>query len=164
MPRMARPTRLAALALLLLAFPVAAENAASGHFESKNWNVPLEDAYAFRDDSFSGEGRAILVAISNFEIGEDFLDRYVDRRYMLDKYFADAETRVAYLEFAADGRYLGYSYFFESGDGCGWCGGPCVRSRKTSGSASGRTRPCSRWTWRRRAACGETRRARWPAR
>jgi len=119
---------LLAVLAALLAAPAAAENAASGQVESKSWKVPLEDAYAFRDDASFGEGRVIVVAVSNWEFGEESLDRYYDRRYVLNEFFADEETRVVYFEFSPDGKYLGYSYFFEGGDGCGWCGGGDVRS------------------------------------
>jgi hypothetical protein len=35
----------------------------------------------------------------------------------------DSETALVYLEFKPDGGYLGLSYYFASGNGCGYCAG-----------------------------------------
>lgn len=112
----------------LAAAPANAGGAASGRFETSNWKVPIVDAYAFHDKANLGEGNAILVAISNSPIGKDYLDGCWDRRYIIDNFLADEETRVVYLEFRLDGSYSGYSYYFGSGDGCGFCGGGNVKS------------------------------------
>lgn len=106
----------------------AGESPATGQFESKGWKVPISDAYAFHHEASLGEGKAILVAVSNGKFGKEYLDSSWDRQYLLDTYFADDETRVVYLEFGLDGSYSGYSYYFGSGDGCGFCGGGDVTS------------------------------------
>src|SRR5262245_55223384 len=121
----------AALALAAaLGVPAAAraENSASGHFETPRIDVPIADAYAFRADASMTAGRSVFVAVSNSELAEDAIDAYLDRRHMLDAFFADAGTKVVYLEFSEEGRWRGYSYVFRDGDGCGFCGGGPVTS------------------------------------
>ena len=111
------------------ASPAAAENGtATGAFETREWKVPLHGAYAFVDKASLGEGQAILVAVSNSGFATDFIDGLYYRRHAIDTKFADDETRVVYFEFDLRGRYQGYSYFFGSGDGCGYCGGGAVKS------------------------------------
>jgi len=106
----------------------AGDGSATGQFESRNWKVPIADAYAFRHEASLGEGKAIWVAVSNGVFGKEYLDACWDRQYLLDNFFADDETRVVYLEFGPTGSYSGYSYYFGSGDGCGFCGGGDVTS------------------------------------
>lgn len=116
------------LALLASSASAAAVGAASGSFESPNWRVPIVDAFAFRDEATFGEERVIRVAVSNYDFNDDFLVTIWDRRHMIDEFFIDEETRVVYFEFGLDGKYEGYSYYFQSGDGCGYCGGGAVAS------------------------------------
>jgi hypothetical protein len=130
-----RRRRLAPWALIFLAAAPAAgdDGTASGEFLSRAWKVPIVDAYAFRDASGWDEGQAIVVAVSNDEFGAEALDRYYDRRHVLDDFFADADTRLVYLEFGLDGSYRGYHYYFEAGDGCGFCGGGARSTVKLAG-------------------------------
>ena len=51
-----------------------------------------------------------------------------DRRHVIDDYFRDEETLVAYFHFGKDGKYKGMSYYFASGDGCGFCYDGTVQS------------------------------------
>ncbi|MEW6338877.1 MAG: hypothetical protein AB1625_15935 [Acidobacteriota bacterium] len=125
--------------LVLAPAPQArAGDAAAGYFQSTRAKLPAVDAYAFHHSASLGEGRAILVAVSNGPFGSAYLDSCWYRKYLIDTYFIDEQTQVVYLEFGLDGSYSGYSYYFGSGDGCGFCGGGEVTS--TVKSLDGRLR------------------------
>jgi len=94
---------------------------ASGTFESKNWKFEATGAYAFPGKVGFDDEQGILVAVSNAAFNPTKLDTIWDRRYMIDTYFRDDETLVAYFQFSKTGEYKGMSYYFESGDGCGFC-------------------------------------------
>jgi len=51
------------------------------------------------------------------------LATYHDRRRAIDRRVKDNDTGVVYFEFKPDGSYRGYSFYFASGNGCGYCGG-----------------------------------------
>lgn len=106
----------------------AGDGAASGQFESAKVRLPVVDAYAFHHRASLGEGKAILVAVSNGPFGRAYLDSCWYRKYLIDAFFIDEETQVVYLEFGLGGSYSGYSYYFGPGDGCGFCGGGEVTS------------------------------------
>lgn len=121
----------AVAAMLVLAaagIASAGDGAARGQFESTKVRLPVVDAYAFHHSASLGDGKAILVAVSNGPFGRAYLDSCWYRKYLIDTYFIDEETQVVYLEFRLDGSYSGYSYYFGSGDGCGFCGGGEVTS------------------------------------
>ncbi len=130
--RLARAVRWAMAAVVGTVAATAGAATATGTFSSAAWEVPIVDAYAFHAEASLG-GDAVLVVITNQGIGRDFFDATYDRRYLFDHLFADDETRVVYLEFAPDGAYRGYSYYFESGDGCGFCGGGARSTVKLAG-------------------------------
>jgi hypothetical protein len=129
------PAWLLGVAILAAPDPAAAPKAptptpptASGTFEDKHYKVPINGAYAFREKAWMDDGQAIRVAVSNDEIPSDALDEHYDRTHAINTLFADEETKVVYFELDEKGGYHGYSYYFESGDGCGYCFDSKVKS------------------------------------
>ncbi|HEY4230428.1 MAG TPA: hypothetical protein VGO79_09660, partial [Thermoanaerobaculia bacterium] len=124
----------ALLSLTILATPDAppapspTPASASGTFEDKRFKVPINGAYAFREKAWMDDGRAIRVAVSNDAFPPDALDEHYDRTHAINTLFAGDETRVVYFELDEKGGYHGYSYYFESGDGCGYCFDSKVKS------------------------------------
>lgn len=120
---------LAGLAALAAPAGEPSPASASGKFEDRNWKVPIHGAYAFWDKSSGTDDDPVLcVAVSNAEFVSDALDGHFDRRHAIGTLFASDEVKVVYFEFAEDGRYRGLSYYFASGDGCGYCYDSKVRS------------------------------------
>jgi hypothetical protein len=121
--------------VVLLAAGAGAEDsgAAFGVFETAATRLPIADAYAFPGTSTLGEPGVVLVAVSNAGFVQAELDRYWDRRHVIDTYFRDDETGVVWLEFDPDGRYRGLSFYFGSGDGCGYCSGGVDSTVKRTG-------------------------------
>jgi hypothetical protein len=78
----------------------------------------------------------IQVAVSNAEFLPEALDEHYDRGHAINTLFADDETKVVFFEFDESGKYHGLSYYFEPGDGCGYCFDSSVES--TVRSAGGR--------------------------
>jgi hypothetical protein len=136
-PRL-RPVLFLLFAASVLAAPAAsaeepAPATASGSFEDRKWKLPIAGAYVFWDASSGIDSDTILcVAVSNAEFVADALDAHYDRRHAISTLFADDEVKVVYFEFSADGRYRGLSYYFESGDGCGYCYDSKVKSTVTA--------------------------------
>ncbi len=127
----------AAAAALSAAPDPPAPATASGTFEDAKWKLEIAGAYAFWDETFGmGEGRAIRVAVSNTEFLPEAVDEHYDRGYAISTLFADEETKVVTFEFDESGKYNGLSYYFESGDGCGYCFDSKVKS--TVRAAGGR--------------------------
>jgi hypothetical protein len=125
---------LAALALLLasagaLAAPVP--GTAKGTFRSQGIAMEVKSAIAFRGKSFFDKKDALFVAITNAQMTDAIAD-YYDRRLALDKRIKDEQTGLVYLEFRPDGQYRGLSYYFASGNGCGFCSGDVMSSVKLS--------------------------------
>lgn len=122
--------------LLLAAQPSgpvrAAETAearqAEGTVSSRSWEWNAFGAYAFPAEVGIDDEPGIKVAISNTGFVAEVLDRDYDREHMIDTYFRDDKTLVAYFQFAKSGAYKGVSYYFESGDGCGFCYDGSVQS------------------------------------
>lgn len=94
---------------------------ATGKVESKGWTFEARGAYAFPAEVGFDDEPGIKVAISNAGFVADALDRDYDREHMIDTFFRDEETLVAYFQFSKTGAYKGVSYYFGSGDGCGFC-------------------------------------------
>jgi hypothetical protein len=112
---------LAVLASLCFSWTAAAQTA-SGQFSSKELDVEIQGAYSYWDKSGGfDDAQNIKVVVSNAKFRAEFIDRWYDRRYVISELFADEEVKVVHFEFSADGRYRGYSYYFGSGDGCGYC-------------------------------------------
>lgn len=110
---------------------------ASGTFEDRKWKLDLAGAYAFWDRSSGpGDENVLRLAVSNAEFEASALDDHYDRAHAIATRFEDAETKVVYFEFDGSGRYLGLSYYFESGVGCGFCYDSSVKS--TARLADGR--------------------------
>jgi hypothetical protein len=108
--------------------PAPAKARASGNFEDQRFKVPISSAYAFWDKAFMDDGHAIHVAVSNTGFPPEALDEHYDRGHAINTLFADDETKVVYFELDKTGRYHGLSYYFESGDGCGYCFDSKVKS------------------------------------
>lgn len=140
--------RLAGQLLVCLWFMLTAVSAhaaedgrASGQFQSKEIHLKITDAYAFRGTStLGGKEKGIVVAVSNQGFVQSAIDEYWDRRYALECYFQDEQTGLIYFEFGPDGRYRGLSYYFASGNGCGYCADPAVQShvRLANGRLTGK--------------------------
>lgn len=135
---------LLSLVVLLLIVPLsqaparAAESAkprqAQGKVESKGWTFEARGAYAFPAEVGLDDEPGIKVAISNAGFLAEALDRDYDREHMIDTFFRDEETLVAYFQFSKSGAYKGVSYYFGSGDGCGFCfDGSVVSTVKVNG-------------------------------
>ncbi len=119
------------LAVVGLAAPThsaAAASQASGKFESRNWEFEPAGAYAYPGEVGMGDEAGIVVAISNSSFDTEFFDRYWDRGHAIETYQKDDETLVAHLQFTKSGTYKGMTYYFGSGDGCGFCYDGSVRS------------------------------------
>lgn len=101
---------------------------ASGKVESKGWTFEARGAYAFPAEVGFDDEPGIKVAISNAGFLVEALDRDYDREHMIDTFFRDDETLVAYFQFSKTGAYKGVSYYFGSGDGCGFCYDGSVQS------------------------------------
>ena len=101
---------------------------AEGTVESKDWKFEALGAYAFPAEVGFDDEPGIRVAISNAGFVADVLDRDYDREHMIDTFFRDDKTLVAYFHFAKNGAYKGVSYYFGSGDGCGFCYDGSVQS------------------------------------
>lgn len=104
-----------------LAGAAEAPRQASGKFEGKNWTFEPFGAYAFPSEVGMDDEPGIRVAVSNSGFLAEKLDRYHDRQHVIDTFFADGETLVVYFDFGKNGAYKGMSYYFGSGDGCGYC-------------------------------------------
>jgi hypothetical protein len=99
-----------------------------GKFEGKNWTFEAFGAYAFPAEVGWDDEPGVRVAVSNTGFDAEKLDRYYDRAHIIDTYFADEESLVLYFHFAKNGAYKGMSYYFGSGDGCGFCFDGSVQS------------------------------------
>lgn len=103
---------------------VAAEtSSASGSFTSRTIIMPVNTAMAFRGKSLIDKSDVIVVAVTNAKMHPDNLALYYDRRRAVEQRIKDNDTPVVYFEFRPDGNYKGYSFYFASGNGCGYCGG-----------------------------------------
>jgi hypothetical protein len=106
----------------------AAKEAASGKFEGREWTFEAHGAYAFPGEVGMDDEPGIILAVSNGVFSPDGLDRYWDRQYVIDTFLRDENTLIAYFHFGKDAKYKGMSYYFASGDGCGFCYNGNVKS------------------------------------
>ncbi len=125
--------RLVALSLAVLGLAAASARAAapsqaSGKFASRNWEFAPSGAYAYPGEVGMDDEAGIVVAISNASFDSEFFDGYWDRGHAIETYHKDDRTLVASLQFAKSGTYKGMTYYFESGDGCGFCYDGSARS------------------------------------
>lgn len=120
-----RTVWIAVLACVALAATLPAEEAAKqagGTFESKAWKLELVGAYAFPVDEVGFDDEpGIKVVVSNRGFRAEWVDRYYDREQWIDERFKNDEDFVVYFDFDLKGAYQGMTYYFESGDGCGFC-------------------------------------------
>src|SRR5262249_37895757 len=70
----------------------------------------------------------IKLAVASAGFLPDRMDRIWDREHLIDELYHQDEDLVVFFHFAPDGKYRGLSYYFESGDGCGFCYHGAVRS------------------------------------
>jgi hypothetical protein len=120
------PVTAVAVLTLLAAAPPAPQDLVGGKgtFRSKDVQFDLGDAYAFRSKESFGSDQVITVAVTNGGIVEGNVDRWVDRKQVLENRFKDDKTAVIYFEFSPEGNYRGMSYYLGPGNGCGYCSGP----------------------------------------
>jgi len=124
-----------ALVGLAAAGPASAEaDTAQGTFKSHAVTLEVRSAIAFYGkSSLGGPDDVLIVAATNARIHGDALADYYDRRRAAEKRIKDDETGVVYFEFRPDGRYKGLSYYFASGNGCGFCSGDVVSTVRLAG-------------------------------
>ncbi|HLX27960.1 MAG TPA: hypothetical protein VKV24_05665 [Casimicrobiaceae bacterium] len=126
-----RLARIASLCVLSVALGAshAVDASATGQFATAKLRLDADGAYSFWGKS-AGPSRdeVIKVAVSNAQFTDGFFDDFYDREHAIDKIFVDDQAKVVYFEFDADGKYRGLSYFFASGDNCGYCFDSAVRS------------------------------------
>jgi len=117
-----------AIALFIPCLALAAEETkqASGTFEGTKIKFNVHGAYAYW--TRSGDEPLIEVAVSNYRFKGAFFDAFYDPRPAIDTLFVDDETGVVYFQFEPNGKYHGMSYYLTSGDGCGFCYDPTVKS------------------------------------
>jgi hypothetical protein len=125
--------------------PAAAQPAAppaataTGSFRSQGTTLDVQGGVAFRGKSFFDQSDALIVAVANSRIKADALAAYYDRRRAIEKHVRDEDTGVVYFEFRPDGRYRGLSYYFRSGNGCGYCAGETTSTvRLAAGRLTGK--------------------------
>lgn len=137
--------RIATLLVVAATAAAHAQSSASGRFDGRSMKLDIGGAYSYWDGAMSGNGRVIKVAVSNAEFKPDLIDQWVDRGAVIHDLFANEQVKVVHFDFDPDGKYRGYSYYFGSGDGCGYCYDSSVRStvRVAGGMAANRVARCS---------------------
>jgi hypothetical protein len=98
-----------------------APDTAHGTFKSQATTLDIRSAIAFRGKSYLGSDELLIVAVTNAKVHGDALADYYDRKRVVEKRIKDDDTGVVYFEFRPDGSYRGLSYYFVSGNGCGFC-------------------------------------------
>src|SRR5436190_2173635 len=116
----------AALCLPFLALGADEKEQVSGRFEGSKVKFNVHGAYAYW--LRSGDEPLIEVAVSNAGFKPAFFDSFYDPKPAIDTLFVDNETAVVYFQFQPNGKYHGLSYYLTSGDGCGFCYDPKVKS------------------------------------
>lgn len=120
------------VACVVTAFGAAREPSADGTFQSRTFEMPVSTAMAFRGKSIIDKRDVIVVAITNGDINVDWFATFFDRRRAIEARMKDGETALVYLEFKPDGGYVGLSYYFASGNGCGYCAGGATSTVKVA--------------------------------
>jgi len=122
------------------AVTAAKKHQASGKFASKTGEFQIVGAYALPGRVGTGNDQGVLVAVSNYGFASAIIDHYWDRQHFINKFFADDQTAVVWFQFDKTGKYRGMSYYFGSGDGCGYCFDPSVASsvKVSNGRIAGR--------------------------
>jgi hypothetical protein len=118
--------------ILALAPALPAEDVAKGKFEGSSWSFEIATAYAFPSEMLLDDGKGIVLALTNDALDQAWLSAWVDRRWVLDNMVANSDednrVLVAYVGFHPDGRLEGFTWYFASGDGCGFCSSGEIRS------------------------------------
>ena len=123
------------IVISLLAFgcvvstPAAASDSshASGHFTSNGVTMPITYAYAFRGKASLGDGQVWVLAVSNTPFENATLDALPDPRDAIDE--RKSGPSIVYFEFDPNSAaYKGLSFYFGSGNGCGYCSDSAVQS------------------------------------
>src|SRR5258708_21703800 len=110
-----------ALGVLAASGSALAQEPGKGTFQSQSISFDIVGAVAFNGtSSLSKTDPAIVVAVSNGRLVATLSD-YVDRRRAIDTLVKNEKTAIVYFEFTPQGRYRGLSYYFEPGNGCGFC-------------------------------------------
>ena len=115
---------LASIGLTLLsgAMLAQARTPLSGTFSSKGATFQVAGGVAFTGkSSLDGTTPVLMVAITNTKLNVEAVADFVDRKRAIEHLVKDEETPVVYLEFTPQGRWRGVSYYFGSGNGCGYC-------------------------------------------
>jgi hypothetical protein len=117
---------------LALAPALPAEDVAKGKFTGSSWNFEVATAFAFPSEMLLDDAKGIVLALTNDGVDEEWLSAWVDRRWVLDNMVAnqndDDRVLVAYVGFQPDGKLEGFSWYFASGDGCGFCSSGEIQS------------------------------------
>src|SRR5439155_16803264 len=98
----------------------------TGKFEGTKITLDVGGGYAYWISS--EDGPLIEVAVSNSSFKSSYFDAFYDPRPAIDTLFVDDQTAVVYFQFEPNGKYHGMSYYLTSGDGCGFCYDPKVKS------------------------------------
>jgi hypothetical protein len=94
----------------------------SGTFASKGATFKVGGGIAFAGkSSLDGQTPVILVAVTNTKLNVEGLADFIDRKRAIEHLIKDDETPVVYMEFSPQGKWRGISYYFASGNGCGYC-------------------------------------------
>ena len=130
-----RAVGLSILAVSGALFAADPDVTAKGTFKSHSITLNVKSAVAFHGAGLLDRDTkdALIVAVSNAKMAASVVGSYYDRRRAIDKRLKDDETGIVYFEFTKEGKYRGLSYYFASGNGCGYCGGGDVAKVKLSG-------------------------------
>src|SRR6266581_3315354 len=117
-----------AIAAFVPLLALAADDAqVSGKFEGTKKKFDVGGGYAYWIND-PNDGPLIEVAVSNSSFKSSYFDAFYDPRPAIDTLFVDDQTAVVYFQFEPNGKYHGMSYYLGSGDGCGFCYDPSVKS------------------------------------
>jgi hypothetical protein len=119
--------RMVVVALLALAASVGlAEEGgdpaqAAGHWLGGDLEFDIVGAYAYPAPTGFDDEPGVRVAISNYEFFTEGMNRLWDREGWINSGFVDEQTAVVFLHFDKAGSYVGMSWYFGAGSGCGFC-------------------------------------------
>src|ERR1700730_1888312 len=110
------------IAVVVPAWAADPPTTAKGTFKSQGISMDVRGALAFSGKSLLDKGAdALIVAVTNARLKPGAIADYVDRRLAIERHIKDAGTGVVYLEFRQDGTFRGFGYYFQPGNGCGFC-------------------------------------------
>ncbi|HSL17520.1 MAG TPA: hypothetical protein VLB51_06395 [Methylomirabilota bacterium] len=94
---------------------------ATGRWQGDGVEFAIAGAYAYPARVGSDDRPGVRVAISNAEFVTEGMNRLWDRQGWIVRSFSDDQTAVVFLHFDDAGGYVGMSYSFGPGTGCGFC-------------------------------------------